>query len=53
LTFKSKEYFELERENYERGVALEELSDRLSGVESFVFKGLSRSDLDEMRRYVR
>ena len=52
ITFKSKEFLDLERENYEKQVLLDELSERLCGVEEFVFKGLSERDLDEMRKYI-
>lgn len=52
LSFKSKDYLDLEREVYEKSVALNDVVNRLDEVESFIYKGLSKSDLDEMRKYV-
>ena len=52
VTFKSDDYYELEKDNYEKSRMLDELMNRMNEMENYVFKGYSKKELDDMKKYV-
>ena len=52
LTFKSEEYVELEMENIRKTRELDDLSVRLKSIESFVFRGMSKRDVEDMEGWL-
>ena len=52
LTYKSDAYLELERENFRKSLELDSLSDRLSSIESFIFKDMSDNKIKELERWL-
>lgn len=52
LTYKSKEYIALEHENMRKTRELDSLSNRLHTIESYIFKDLSRRDVEDMEGWL-
>lgn len=52
LTFKSKEFLELEKDNVEKTKMLSDVVNRLEEVESYVFSDFSRKEMEDMRKFV-
>ena len=52
LTYKSKEYLDLERDNLRKTKELNSLSSRLEDIESYIFKDLSKSDVEDMEGWL-
>ena len=52
LTYKSKEYIELERENLRKSKDLDVLSSRLESIEHYIFKNVSKSDVEDMEGWL-
>ena len=52
LTYKSKEYIDLERDNLRKTKELNNLSSRLENIESYIFKDLSKSDVEDMEGWL-
>lgn len=52
LTYKSKEYIELERDNLRKSKELNTLSSRLESIESYIFKDMSKGDVEDMEGWL-
>lgn len=52
ITIKSKEYRQLEKENYEKNIQIETLMKRIAQLETYVFQGMSKTDIANMEMWV-
>lgn len=52
LTYKSDAYLDLERENFRKSLELDNLSDRLSSIESFIFKDMSDKKIKDLESWL-